>query len=160
MEEELDSHLEAARYESTPRRRGYRNGHYRRKLSTRYGLIKDLEVPRAEGKGAEFKVFDRYQRRRQDVEMALGKLFLQGVSTRRLRGIARELFGQEVSPTTVSRAASYLDKELRHYQEKSLADDVEFLFLYGITQKVRELGVECKAMLCAFSIHKDGRKSA
>ena len=37
--------------------------------------------------------------RRWDVDAALGRLFLEGVSTRRLRGIAKDLFGQEVSAT-------------------------------------------------------------
>jgi putative transposase len=158
LEEELNHYLKAGRYERTCGRKGYRNGHYKRKLLTRYGPIEALGVPRAEGMRTDFQVFDRYQRKRQDVELALGQLFLQGVSTRRLRGIARELFGQEVSPTTVSRAATYLDEELRRYQEKPLSDDVEFLFLDGITQKVRELGVEGKTMLCAFGIYKGGRK--
>ena len=33
-----------------------------------------------------------------------------------------------------------------------------FLFLDGISQKVRELGVEGKVMLCAFGIHAEGPK--
>ena len=40
----------------------------------------------------------------------------RGVSTRRLRVIARELFGHEVSAATVTKTAGYLDKELQHYQ--------------------------------------------
>ena len=106
----------------------------------------------------EFQVFDRYQRRHADVDAAIGRLFLQGVSTRRLRGIARELFGKEVSATTVSKTAAYLDKELQHYQTKPLTDDFPFLFLDGITQKVREIGVEKKVMLCALGPKEDGTK--
>ena len=42
------------------------------------------------------------------------------MSTRRLKGIAQELFGQEVRATTVSKTAAYLDEELKHYQTMSL----------------------------------------
>jgi len=78
----------------------------------------------------EFQLFDKYERRRHDVDAAIGRLFLQGVSTRRLKGIARELFGREVSATTVSRTGAYLDEELKHYQTRPLSDDFPFLFLW------------------------------
>ena len=129
-----------------------------RDLVTRYGLLEDLRVPRlAEGAG-NFQLFDKYERRRPDVDAAIGRLFLQGVSTRRLRSIAQELFGCEVSATTVSRTTGYLDEELRQYQSKPLADDFPFLFLDGITQKVREVGVEKKVMLCALEMRDNGTK--
>ena len=80
------------------------------------------------------------------------------MSTRRLRSIAQELFGREVSATTVSKTASYLDEELKQYQTKAIADDFPFLFLDGITQKVREIGVKKKVMLCALGMKEDGTK--
>ena len=106
----------------------------------------------------DFQLFDKCERRRPDVDAAIGRLFLQGISTRRLRGIAQDLFGQGVSATTVSRTASYLDDELRRYQTKPLSDDFPFLSLDAITQKVREIGVEKKVMLCALGMRKDSTK--
>jgi len=158
LEDEITTKVQARRYERSPGRRGYRGGHYSRDLVTRYGLLEELRVPRLAEGPMDFQLFDRYQRRRPDVDAAIGRLFLQGVSTRRLRSIAVELFGQGVSATTVSRTASYLDKELRHYQTRPLADDFSFLFLDGITQKVREIGVEKKVMLCALGMREDGTK--
>ena len=49
------------------------------------------------------------------------------MSTRRLREIAQELFGQEVSPTTVSRTTAYLDGKLARYQSQPLTDDAGIL---------------------------------
>ena len=60
------------------------------------------------------------------------------------------------SATTVSKTASYLDEEFREYQTKTLADDFPFIFLDGITQKVREIGVKKKVMLCALGMKEDG----
>jgi len=158
LEDEVTAKVNARRYERSPERRGYRGGHYPRDLVTRYGLLEGLQVPRLAEGLMDFQLFTKYERRRSDVDAAIGRLFLQGVSTRRLRSIARELFGKEVSPTTVSKTASYLDEELKHYQSKPLTDDFPFLFLDGITQKVREIGVEKKLMLCALGLKEDGTK--
>jgi transposase-like protein len=68
------------------------------------------------GGPVDFQFFDKYERRRPDMDAAIGWLFLQGVSTRRLRSIAQELFGCKVSATTLSRTTGYLDEELRQYQ--------------------------------------------
>jgi putative transposase len=158
LEEEVTSKVKAKSYERNPQRRGYRGGHYFRDLVTRYGLMENLKVPRIAEGPAEFELFNKYERRRPEVDAAIGRLFLQGVSTRRLKGIARELFGQEVSATTVSKSAGYLDKELQYYQTRPLNDDFPFLFLDGITQKVREISVEKKVMLCALGMREDGSK--
>jgi len=154
LEEELTAKLGASRYERSAGRKAYRNGHYLRNLLTRYGVVDEIQVPRAEKGGMEFSVFDRYEHRRRDVDAALGRLFLNGVSTRKLKGIAREIYGKEVSPQTVSSTLSSLDEELSRFKDKPIEDNVEFLFLDGISQKVRELGIEKKVMLCAFGIHR------
>jgi len=158
LEDEVTTKVNARRYERSSRRQGYRGGHYIRDLVTRYGLLQSLRVPRLAEGTADFELFDKYQRRRTDVDAAIGRLFLQGVSTRRLKSIAKELFGREVSATTVSKTASYLDAELKNYQIRPLSDDFPFLFLDGITQKVREIGVEKKVMLCALGMREDGTK--
>jgi transposase-like protein len=104
LEEELSAALSANRYERNQKRKGYRNGHYKRELLTKFGLIKNIQVPWMDKTGMEFTVFDRYERRRRDVDAALGWLFLNGVSTRKLKGIARELWGKGVSAQSVSNA--------------------------------------------------------
>ncbi len=158
LEEERTAHVGAARHERAQSRRGHRNGHYTRDLGTTYGPLPKLRVPRLLAGGIDFTLFDKYQRRQAAVDAAIGQLFLQGVSTRKLKAIARDLFGAPVSAGTVSNAAAVLDADLQAYQTKPLTDDVVFLFLDGISQKVRELGVEGKVMLCAFGIHADGTK--
>lgn len=158
LEDEVTSHLGAQRYERTSTRQGHRNGHYTRDLITQHGPLRRLRVPRLLDQSMDFFCFDRYQRRQGSVDSAIGQLFLQGVSTRRLKGIAQELFGTPISAGTVSHVTSVLDADLEAYQTQSLSDDIVFLFLDGISQKVREIGVVGKVMLCAFGIHADGRK--
>jgi transposase-like protein len=152
LEEELTAKVGAPRYERSTERKAYRNGHYLRNLLTRYGVDDEIHVPRMDKGGVEFTVFDRYEHRRRDVDAALGQLFLNGISTRKLKGIAREIYGKEVSPQTVSATLSSLDEELSRFKDKPIEDTVEFLFLDGISQKVREIGIEKKVMLCACGI--------
>jgi transposase-like protein len=158
LEDEVTTHVGADRYERTRGRQGHRNGHYTRDLVTTHGPLPRLRVPRLLEGGVEFTLFDKYQRRQAAVDAAIGQLFLQGISTRKLKAIARDLFGASVSATTVSKTTAVLDADLQVYQTKPLTDDVVFLFLDGISQKVRELGIEGKVMLCAFGIHTDGTK--
>jgi len=156
--EEVTTEVKARRYERSPQRRGYRGGHYLRGLVTRYGPLDDLGVPRLAERPMDFPLFDKYRRHRSDVDAAIGSLFLQGMSTRRLKSIAREFFGREMSATTVSKTAAYLDEELKRYQSRPLMDDFPFLFLDGTTQKVREIGVEKKVMLCALGMRGHGTR--
>jgi transposase-like protein len=158
LEDEVTTKVNARKYERSSCRRGYRGGHYLRDLVTRYGLLEDLRVPRMAESIMDFQLFDKYERRRPDVDAAIGRLFLQGISTRRLRSIAEELFGCAVSATTVSRTTGYLDEELRKYRTNPITDDYSFLFLDGITQKVREIGVQKKMMLCALGMKEDGSR--
>jgi len=93
LREGLSHKLGVSRYERTSSRRGYRNGYSRRDLLTRFRPIERIQVPRIDQGGMEFSVFDRYEWRRRDVDFAIGRLFLDGVSTRKLKGIAKELYG-------------------------------------------------------------------
>jgi len=159
LQGELSEHLGAGRYERNGDRQGYRNGRYRRRLLTRYGEIGDLAVPRAEEGGVEFQALGRYQRRQLEVDRILGQLFLAGISTRRLRQLSEELYGRRVSATTICKTTAHLAEELEQYRRAPIADeDVEFLFLDGITERVRELGVERKILLCALGMTAEGKK--
>jgi len=159
LEEERTAHVGAARHERVRDRRGHRNGHYTRASVTTYGPLPKLRVPWLLEGGIGFTLFNKYQRRQAAVDAAIGQLFLQGITTRRLKAIAQALFGAPVSAGTVSETAAVLDADLQAYQTKPLTDDVVFLFLDGISQRVRKLSVEGKVMLCAFGIHADGTKA-
>lgn len=81
-------------------------------------------------------------RRRQDVDAIIGRLFIAGVSTRKLRRIVQALTGNAISASTVSAITRSLDEELARFRSRPIPPDIRFLFLDGITKKVQELGVE------------------
>lgn len=150
--------IQAQPYERGEYRRGYRNGRYKRALMTKFGTIPNLAIPRIRKGDIEFKVFEKYKRRAPDVDNAIGRLFVSGISTRKLENILEELYGKRISRQTVSDTQKVLNEEVEKYKTKPIEDTIEFLFLDGITQKVREIGIENKVMLCAYGIFKDGRR--
>lgn len=148
----------AGPYERTGSRKKYRNGMYKRSLTTRYGPIEELQVPRFRQGGLLHSLFAPYQQRTDDVDKALGTLFLNGVSTHKLKGIAEQLTGRSVSAQTVSSIVQKTDQELEQYRTKALEDKYDYLFLDGIYDKIREIGLERKVLLCALGMTKDGKK--
>ncbi len=156
---ELAAHLGANHYERSPQRTGYRNGSYERSLGTLYGTLENIPVPRLRQDTPEYRLFDRYQRRAGSLDQAIGALFLNGVSVRKLRWVAKEFLGTDVSASTISKVSAALSQEdLKQFQDKELFDQYEFLFLDGISSKVREIGAERKIMLCALGLKNNGTK--
>jgi putative transposase len=154
----LNEQVGAEPYQRTSKRKDYRNGSYNRSLTTKFGHIPDLRIPRLRNSSLSLEAIDRYEKIQENVDRALGMLFLAGISTRRLKRIATEIYGRPISAQTVSKAVETLNTELEQYRTEPLTDDYEFLFLDGIHDKVREIGVEHKVLLCALGIKKDGTK--
>lgn len=148
----------AGPYERTGSRKKHRNGAYTRSLTTRFGAIEDMLVPRFREGGLMHTLFAPYQQRTDDVDKALGTLFLNGVSTHKLKAIAEQLTGRPVSAQTVSTIVQKTDQELEQYRNKPIEDTYDYLFLDGIHDKIREIGLERKVLLCALGMTKDGKK--
>ena len=82
LEKEAESLTQAARYERSEARQGYRSGHYDRNLTMTSGDV-TLHMPRFKGVSFETAIIERYRRRESSVEEALIEMYLAGVSVRR-----------------------------------------------------------------------------
>ena len=101
LEKEAESLTQAARYERSEARQGYRSGHYDRNVTTTSGDV-TLHMPRLKGVSFETAIIERYRRRESSVEEALIEMYLAGVSVRRVEDITEALWGSKVSPATIS----------------------------------------------------------
>lgn len=101
LEQEAQQLTNAARYERSEERQGYRSGHYSRNLTTTSGDV-SLKVPKLKGVAFETAIIERYRRRESSVEEALIEMYLAGVSVRRVEDITEALWGTKVSPSTIS----------------------------------------------------------
>jgi len=159
MEAELLEQLRAGRYRRTELRRGYRNGYRERSLLTELGLVEHLRVPRDREGQYQPTVLPRYQRRQGKVNHLVREMFLCGVSTRKVQEVLSPLLGPVVSAQTVSRIVRILDGEVWRYHQRRLRDCYQYLFLDGITLKVkRATGVKKRLVLCAYGITLQGER--
>ena len=94
LEKEAESLTQAARYERSEARQGYRSGHYDRSLTTTSGDV-TLHMPRLKGVSFETAIIERYRRRESSVEEALIEMYLAGVSVRRVEDITEALWGKQ-----------------------------------------------------------------
>ena len=92
LEKEAESLTQAARYERSEARQGYRSGHYDRNLTTTSGDV-TLHMPRLKGVSFETAIIERYRRRESSVEEALIEMYLAGVSVRRVEDITEAPWG-------------------------------------------------------------------
>ena len=158
LEGEMDECLGAGLYERTEARAGYRSGHYRRSLVTRVGKI-ELRVPQDWDGRFSTKVFERYQRSEKALVSALTEMYIQGVSTRKVKQITEELCGHSLSATTVSNLNKRLDEELQRFAQRPLEEPYPYLILDARYEKVRQNGVvSSRAVLVAIGINWEGRR--
>jgi len=101
LEAEAEQLTNAAKYERSAERQGYRSGHYSRNFTTTSGDV-TLNVPKLKGVPFETAIIERYRRRESSVEEALIEMYLAGVSVRRVEDITEALWGTKVSPATIS----------------------------------------------------------
>jgi len=166
LQAEMTEHLGAEPGERTADRRGWRNGSYERRLTTRVGTLQ-LEVPRDREGTFQTSLFERYQRSEKALVLALMQMVnvdlmrsTQGVSTRRVKKITTELCGREFSRQTVSRLAEGLDEQVAAWAERSLdAREYPFLVLDAMQVKVRRQGaVRSTTVLLAVGISDQGQR--
>jgi transposase-like protein len=137
LEAEITEHIGAAPYERTDARTGHRNGHKPRKLKSRVGTL-ELLVPQDREGTFSTSLFARYQRNEKALTLALMEMYLEGVSTRKVREVTEELCGTSFSKSTVSRLASTLDSELEEWRQRPLeAESYPYLFVDARYEKVR-----------------------
>jgi putative transposase len=159
LEAEMEEALQAGKSERTANRLGYRSGYYSRTLVTRVGKLA-LRVPQDRQGRFRTEVFERYQRSEKALVAAMMEMYLQGVSTRKVKSITEELCGHEFSSSTISRIVQQLDEELEQFARRRLEEPYPYLILDARYEKVREDGaVRSQAVLVAIGINWEGRRN-
>jgi transposase-like protein len=159
MEAEIGEQLQAWKYGHVASRLGYRNGYRERTLLTEFGLIECLRVPRDREGCYRPSLLKAYSTRQDKVDGLVREAYLGGVSMRRVGEVLEPVLGDKVSPQTVSRIVSSLDREVERYHRRPLKDTYLYLFFDGITLKVKSVvGVKKRLVLCAYGITPQGKR--
>jgi transposase-like protein len=156
LEQEAQALTNAAKYERTEGRQGYRAGHYERDLLTGSGEVK-LKMPKLKGVAFETAIIERYRRRESSVEEALIEMYLAGVSVRRVEDITEALWGTKVSPGTISEMNKKVYVHIDAWRSRKLQGGYPYVYLDGIYLK-RNWGGEFEnvSILVALAVNEDG----
>jgi len=159
MRIEREKALGAAPHERTDDRRGYANGFKPKALRTRMGALA-LQIPQVRGEVSFYpSALERGQRGEKALALAAAEMYVNGVSTRRVRKVMETMCGFEISAAQVSEASQLLDRDLINWRNRSIGC-VKALVLDAFYEQVRIGGavVSC-AVLVASGIRLDGRRS-
>jgi transposase-like protein len=158
LEAEMTDAVGAVKGERTASRLGYRSGYYSRALITRVGKL-ELRVPQDRDGRFSTELFERYQRSEKALVAALAEMYVQGVSTRKVKAITEELCGHAFSASAISAINKTLDESLRRFAERRLDEPYPYLIVDARYERVREAGViQSQAVLIAIGINWEGRR--
>ena len=150
--------LGAAKSARTTGRNGYRSGYYGRSLITRVGKL-ELRIPQDRTGQFSTELFERYQRSERALVAALAEMYVQGVSTRKVKAITEELCGHSFSASSISTINKRLDQSLAQFATRPLHEAFPYLIVDARYERVREAGVIVShAVLIAIGIDWDGRR--
>jgi putative transposase len=158
LEQQMDETLGAQKGERTSARIGYRSGYYSRTLITRVGKL-ELRIPQDRQGHFSPQLFERYQRSEKALVSALAEMYIQGVSTRKVKAVTEELCGHAFSASSISSIVKTLDDQLELFAHRRLEEAYPYLIVDARYEKVRESGsIRSQAVLIAIGIDWDGRR--
>ena len=160
LEAEMTEAIGAEKGERTETRLSYRSGYYGRSLITRVGTL-ELRVPQDRFGRFSTELFARYQRSEKALVGALAEMYVQGVSTRKVKAVTEALCGHSFSASAISAVNKSLDEALRRFADRRLTEPFPYLILDARYEKVREAGVIVpQAVLIAVAVDGEGRRQA
>jgi putative transposase len=157
LEAEMTEHIGAAPYERSATRTGHRNGYKPRALRTRVGTLK-LLVPQDREGNFSTRLFSRYQRNEKALCLALMEMYVEGVSTRKVKEVTEELCGTSFSKSLISSLSGSLDSELEAWRDRRLeAEAYPYVFVDARYEKVRaDHKVVNRGVLVVSGVRDDG----
>jgi putative transposase len=158
LEQEMTDALGAEKGERTPGRVGYRSGYYNRSLVARVGKL-ELRIPQDREGHFSTQIFEPDQRSEKALVSALAEMYIQGVSTRKVKAITEELCGHAFSASAISAVNKTLDENLERFAKRPLEEAYPYLVLDARYEKVRQDGViRSQAVQIAIGINDEGRR--
>jgi transposase-like protein len=117
-----------------------------------------LLVPQDREGSFSTQLFARYQRNEKALMLALMEMYIEGVSTRKVKEVTEELCGTSFSKSLVSRLSGELDSELEQWRKRPLeAEAYPYVFVDARYEKVRVDGrVISQGVLIAAAVRQDG----
>ena len=160
LDAELDDELGYSKYDYKNKNTdNSRNGHSKKTLRTSCGDV-EVSVPRDRNGEFEPQLLKKNQTSiSQDIEEKILSMYAKGMTTSDIECHIRDIYGIEVSDTTVSRITDKILPIAKEWQNRPLESVYAVVFLDAIHYHVRSEGqIVKKAVYIAIGVNLDGRK--
>ena len=160
LDAEMDEHLGYDRYDAKEKETDdSRNGHSSKTLRTSFGDT-PIQVPRDRKGEFDPVILKKNQTSiSQDIEEKIISMYAKGMTTTDIGDHIREIYGIDVSESTVSRITDKVLPAAKEWQERPLESVYAVIFMDAIHYHVRSEGqIVKKAVYIAIGIDLDGRK--
>ena len=160
LEAELDDELGYSKYDYRSKDTdNSRNGHSTKTMKTSFGEV-DIAVPRDRKGEFEPQLVRKQQTSLSgDIEEKIVSMYAKGMTTRDIDAHIREIYGIEVSDSTVSRITDKILPVVKEWQQRPLEEIYAVVFLDAIHYHVRSEGqIVKKAVYIAIGINMEGIK--
>ena len=160
LEAELDDELGYGRYDYRNKDPdNSRNGHSSKTLRTSYGDV-EVAVPRDRKGEFEPQLLKKNQTSvSQDIEEKILSMYAKGMTTGDIETHIQDIYGIEVSDTTISRITDKILPIAKEWQQRPLEAVYAVVFLDAIHYHVRSEGqIVKKAVYIALGVNLDGKK--
>ena len=160
LEAELDEDLGYSKYDYKNKEgTNSRNGHSQKTIKTSFGNI-EIETPRDRNGEFEPQLLKKNQTSiTQEVEEKILSMYAKGMTTGDIETHIKDIYGLDVSDTTVSRITDKILPVAKEWQQRPLESIYAIVFLDAIHYHVRSEGqIVKKAVYIAIGIDLDGKK--
>jgi putative transposase len=159
LEAELSEHLGYEPYEAKGRNSGNnRNGKYTKKVRSSEGET-TIQVPRDRNGDFEPQLVKRYTANTNELEDKIIGMYAKGMTVRDIQGTLQELYGIDVSPTTLSAITDKVWELVESWQSRPLASLYAIIYLDAIHIKMRREGkVENTAVYVVLGVDLEGHR--
>ena len=160
LQSELDDELGYDRYDQSEKSTdNSRNGYSSKTLKTSFG---DAEIAIPRDRKGEFdpQILKKNQTSiSEDIEAKIISMYAKGMTCNDINEHIKDIYGIEVSESTISRITDKVLEEAKDWQQRPLDSIYAVLFLDAIHYHVRSEGrVVKKAVYIAIGINLDGKK--
>lgn len=151
MQGEIEDHI------SNSEEANRKNGKMKKTMRSTYGEF-ELETPRdRSGTFAPKLVAKRQRNLPNDIERQIFALYARGFSMGDIRDHMEDMYGVEISPSTISRVTDKVLPQIEEWRNRPLESVYPFVFMDAIHFKVREDGrVVSKAVYCIIGVNQEG----
>jgi len=160
LDAELDEELGYSKYDYRNKETdNCRNGHSSKTLKTSFGDV-EVSVPRDRKGEFEPQLLKKNQTSvSQDIEEKILSMYAKGMTTSDIETHIHDIYGLDVSDTTISRITDKILPIVREWQQRPLESIYAVVFMDAIHYHVRSEGqIVKKAVYIAIGIDLDGRK--